>query len=114
SGTTAPYAIELFRKLASYEPITPLTGEDSEWSEVGNGVFQNKRCSRVFKQQDTFDGRPYDLDGKVFWNWVRSDDGDVFKSHYGDSNSRVPITFPYTPVTEYVFVPTDEFPTEER
>ena len=111
SGSTAPYAISLFEKLASFKPVTPLTGEDWEWNEICDGrtdgvtVFQNKRASHVFKQSDRFDGQPYDIQGKVFWNWVSYpdvDDGKPFKSHYTSSDSHVPVTFPYTPVTEYV------------
>jgi len=50
SGSSAPYAINLFQKLASFEPVVPLTGEDWEWVEVGDGMYQNKRCSHVFKR----------------------------------------------------------------
>jgi hypothetical protein len=114
SGSTAPYAINLFSKLAAFEPIIPVTGEDWEWTEVGDGVHQNKRCSHVFKQADRFDGQAYDIDGKIFWEWYKSEeDGEVFKSHFTSGESQVPITFPYTPKREYVFRPTDEFPEEE-
>lgn len=113
SGSSAPYAIDVFSKLAKFEPITPLTGEDWEWVEVGVGMYQNKRCSSVFKQSDRLDGQAYYIDGKVFWSWYKSkEDGTVFKSHYTSSESRVTVTFPYTPKTEYVFVPTVEFPNE--
>jgi hypothetical protein len=102
SGSTAPYAIDMFKKLAMFEPLVPLTGEDWEWNEVGDGVFQNKRCSRVFKQADRFDGQAYDIDGIVFFDWhTDPETGEKSKSHYTDSNSRVPIMFPYTPKTEY-------------
>jgi hypothetical protein len=116
SGSTAPYAINLFSKLAKFEPVAPLTGEDWEWSNVsdmsGCETYQNKRCSAVFKQADRFDGQPYYLDGKVFWNWYMGEDGKPFKSYYTGRGSMVPIEFPYTPKTEYVFVPTEEFPNE--
>ena len=112
SGSSAPYAINLFAKLAKFEPVAPLTGEDWEWNEAREGVFQNKRCSHVFKQTDRFDGQAYDIDGKIFWNWYKGEDGKPFKSYYTGSQSFVPITFPYTPTREYVFEPTDEFPNE--
>lgn len=96
SGSTAPYAANMFKKLAMFEPIVPLTGEDWEWNEVGDGVMQNNRCSRVFKQADRFNGQAYDLDGKVF----RDQHGLCYTSR----DSLVPITFPYTPTTEYVDV----------
>ena len=116
SGSTAPYTVRMFEKLALFEPIVPLTGEDWEWNEVGPGVFQNKRCSRVFKQADRFDGQAYDLDGRVFYEWNERDlDPDEkgypgkhrFKSHYTNRESVVPITFPYTPTTEYVERPSE-------
>ena len=114
SGTTAPYAINLFSKLAAFEPLGPLTGEDWEWNEVSPGTFQNKRCGHVFKDKDRFNGQAYDIDGKIFWEWYESEeDGKMFKSHFTNGNSAVPVTFPYTPKREYVFVPTQEFPYEQ-
>lgn len=97
SGFSVPYAISLFEKLAKYEPLTPLTGDDSEWDDDseynGNIIYQNKRCSRVFKNSDEV---AYDIVGKVF---VLPDGGS-----YTSSNSRVNITFPYEPKPEYVNV----------
>jgi len=113
SGSTAPYAINLFSKLAKFDPIVPLTGEDWEWNEVAGGTHQNKRCSAVFKQTDRHDGQPYYLDGKVFWEWYKSDDGEMSKSYFTSGNSSVPIVFPYTPKSEYVFRATEQFPNEE-
>lgn len=110
SGSSAPYALGLFDKLAKFEPIVPLTGEDWEWNEVSDGVFQNKRCGHVFKQPDRFDGQAYDINGIVFYEWnERPLDEDEegypgtrrFKSHFTSRDSCVPVTFPYTPKTEY-------------
>lgn len=102
SGSSAPYAINMFKKLAMFEPLVPLTGEDWEWNEVSDGVFQNKRCSRVFKQADRFNGQAYDIDGIVFYEWhTDPESGERYKSHFTCSDSFVPITFPYTPTTEY-------------
>ena len=99
SGSTAPYTVNLFKKLAMFEPIVPLTGEDWEWHEPSPGVFQNMRCSRVFKQADRFNGQAYDIEGRVF----REPTGTC----YTGAESRVPVTFPYTPKTEYVDVSGD-------
>lgn len=56
SGFSASYAIGILKRLLDYKPILPLTGKDDEWdscswSEDGGDkvVFQNKRCSAVFK-----------------------------------------------------------------
>lgn len=83
SGSSAPMILEIFRRVASYEALTPLTGADDEWTDLGNGLFQNKRCFSVFKQ----DGDAYDDAGIVF----RHSDGRCYTS----KNSRVPVTFPY-------------------
>lgn len=97
SGMSASIAIGLFKKVASFEPLTPLTGEDNEWVDHGEGLgrgrFQNKRCGHVFKDED---GTAYDSQGKVF---VRPDG-----ASYTSGESRVIVTFPYTPKTEYVEV----------
>lgn len=97
SGFSAHYAVETFRKLALHEPLVPLSGADDEWNEVGDGVFQNNRCSHVFKQPDRFNGQAYDINGRIF----REPSG----ACYTNSNSFVPVTFPYTPTREYVDVP---------
>ena len=103
SGSSAPYAINMFSKLAGFEPLVPLTGEDWEWNVVtdysGEPYYQNKRCSHVFKKAD---GKAYDSNGKVFWEWYTDEDGEKRKSHYQCSHSRVYIEFPYTPTIEYV------------
>ena len=94
SGFSAGMAVSLFEKLARFEPLSPLTGEDDEWTEVGDGVFQNKRCCHVFKNINENNGQAYDIEGKIF----REPDGSCFTSR----ESRVLVTFPYTPKKEYV------------
>jgi hypothetical protein len=93
SGASAAITAGLLGKLLRFEPIGPLTGEPEEWFDHGNGVFQNKRCGRVFKQADRFDGQAYDLDG-IVW---RDPDGCTFTNR----ESMVPVVFPYTPQTEF-------------
>lgn len=101
SGSTAPYTVNIFKKLAMFEPIVPLTGEDWEWTEVHDGVFQNKRCSRVFKQADRFDGQAYDIDGIIFYDYYTDEDGNPSKSYFTGRESAVPVTFPYVPTSVY-------------
>lgn len=102
SGSSAPYAINLFKKLAAFEPIVPLTGEDWEWMHHGDGMYQNIRCGHVFKQPDRFDGQAYDLDAVVFYDVHKDPDtGEEYRSHYTCRDSMRPITFPYTPTREY-------------
>ena len=84
SGFTAPYTVNAFKRLAMYKPLSPLTGEDSEWSEVRSGVYQNKRYSAVFKE----DGKAYNTEGKMF-----TDDNGL--TWYLSKDSHIEITFPY-------------------
>ena len=96
SGMSANMAVSIFKKVALYEPLTPLTGSEDEWGEPfsEDGMRQNKRCSHVFMDAD---GTAYDSSGKIF----REPSGSCDQA----SDSRVPVTFPYTPTTEYVDVP---------
>ena len=93
SGASAAITADLVGRLLRYEPIGPLTGKPDEWVEVSDGVYQNRRCGRVFKQADRFNGQGYDLDGIV---WEEPDG-----SRFTNAESMVPVVFPYTPVTEY-------------
>jgi hypothetical protein len=95
SGGSASIVIPWIEKTLSWEPITPLTGEDDEWldqSEAsGYPLWQNKRCSRVFKGAD---GIAYDVHGVVF----REPSGVC----YTNGKSRTTVVFPYLPRTTYV------------
>lgn len=103
SGSTAPYVINLFEKLASHKPLVPITGEDWEWVDVGDGMFQNKRASHIFKQADRFNGQAYDINAIVFREWHHhKGEPDPIASYYTSGEGFRPITFPYTPTTEYV------------
>ena len=90
SGFSSAYAASLLQKLFRFEPLAPLMGDASEWVEVSDNLWQNKRCGRVFRDADG----AYDIDGRVF----RDPDGLC----YTNGASRVAVTFPYTPTTEYV------------
>ncbi|WCB94459.1 hypothetical protein DSM104299_03196 [Baekduia alba] len=98
SGGSAGYAIGMLQRLLSFEPITPLTGDDSEWVTVVDGpsagmergLEQNLRCSHVFRE----DGVAYDIEAVVY----RERNGGGFTGW--DSARRV--TFPYTPSTRTV------------
>lgn len=101
SGSSATYAIDLFSKLAKFEPISPLSGDDSEWNEIGNGNYQNNRCSHVFKHAGRFDGKPYDAESVIFWEWYTAEDGKKFKSYFTSRESAQVIEFPYVPTRRY-------------
>lgn len=96
SGSTAYWSVAVLKRLLSYEPLTPLTGEDWEWNEVaeqnGGPLYQNNRCGNVFKDNTG----AYDIDGRIFV--------DPAGNSYTNFDSRVYIEFPYTPRSEYVDV----------
>ncbi|HRG37134.1 MAG TPA: hypothetical protein PK289_01270 [Bacteroidia bacterium] len=114
SGGSAPYVIEAIsdavKKLLSFEPIGPLTGEASEWINVsetpgGLPLFQNIRESGVFKEG--VDGPAYFIDAIVF-------DGNLggrFNSQQGIEHGKSTISsrqyiksFPFVPKTFYIDV----------
>lgn len=89
SGFTASYVIDILQRLLHYKPLTPLTGEDDEWEDVTSygydtPTFQNKRCSAVFKD----DKGAYWVEGKIF-------SSDLGHTWYTNSDSCVPVTFPF-------------------
>lgn len=97
SGSSAPVVANMFKTLALFEPLAPIQGTAEEWNQVGETTWQNIRCSHVFK--DSIDGQAYDFQGRIF----REPNGACFTSR----DSRVPVTFPYTPKREYVDVPAE-------
>jgi hypothetical protein len=100
SGFSAGYALGILKNVLNFEPVTPLTGEDDEWELINEqmggreGLYQNKRCSHVFKE----DGQAYDSEGRIFYPTGQPD------LSYTGASSHVPVTFPYTPTREYVEV----------
>ena len=100
SGFSGRYALNILTKLLDFKPITPLTGADDEWNDVGEDYWQNKRCSSVFKKAD---GTCYDIDGKVFWEWYRDENGEAVKTYYSGYGCSTPVTFPYTPPDKPIY-----------
>jgi hypothetical protein len=48
SGGSASVAIPTINKLLQFENLAPLTDNPEDWIEVGYGMWQNRRCSRMF------------------------------------------------------------------
>ncbi len=82
SGGAVWAAAPVLQRLIAGKPLSPLSGDNDEWREVGDGVFQNLRCSSVFKR----DGKIYDI----------------------DVEGRPQITFPYNPEKAVVKSPVVE------
>ena len=102
SGFSANYIVNLFNKLAKYETLSPLKGNDDEWNDVSDmsgdrkTLFQNNRDGRVFKNEKG----AYFLDAIV---WQETINDDV--NHFTDKDSNRYIkSFPFTPKTFYVKV----------
>ena len=112
SGYSASYALGILKKLLAFEPLTPLTGEDSEWTDVteesgGNVMYQNKRLSSVFKDNNS----AWDIDGKLFWEWHTDEEsGEKSKIYFSGSGCATPVEFPYTKPDEpiYEYRPTED------
>lgn len=83
SGGAVACVAPILPRLIAGKPLSPLTGEDSEWfiHDCEGMYAQNKRCSTVFKS--TKDGPAYDI----------------------DVPGRPPITFPYDPEKAEVRMP---------
>lgn len=90
SGGSISMVLPIFLKLASFDVLTPLTGNADEWQLIEDELFQNKRFSRVFMQN----GQAYDVCGRVF--------EDLDGTRWTNAESRVDITFPYYPKQEIV------------
>src|SRR3546814_11262809 len=84
------YMIRVPPRSTRTETLITYTTLFRSWA----GTQQNKRCPHVFRDKD---GTAYDIDGKVF---VEESGGS-----YTNRDSRVEVSFPYVPHTEYVQVP---------
>jgi len=93
SGMSAGLVASLFKRLTEWKPISPLTGDEDEWVEITDNLYQNKRCPSVFKDRKT--GKAYQDDYYIFVD----KDG----ISYTSKDSRKYIEFPYVPKNEFVY-----------
>ncbi len=98
SGMSSSLVINLFKELASFNPINPIYCTDEEWEEVEGDMFQNNRLSSVFK--DGKNGRPYFLNA-IVWQY---EDGGAFTGTVENITSRQFIKLPFLPKTFYINV----------
>lgn len=114
SGGSAPYVAsaitQALNKLLLQSPICEITGHESEWVNVsqysdGEWLFQNSRCSSVFKSSD---GICHYIDAIVFQGEDKFDTftGAVYKddTYFELIGSSQNIKLPFTPKTFYVDV----------
>jgi hypothetical protein len=107
SGASAPcYAGTLcsaIRKVLAFEPLSPITGDESEWNHIGEVDYQNNRLGSVFKEGKQ--GAPYYLDAII---WSGEDEYDTFTGTVDGIASRQYIKLPFTPKKFYIDVVRDE------
>lgn len=124
SGGSAPYVAtaisKAVKKLLLQEPICPVTGVDEEWvdmTELNDGeiLYQNKRCSGLFKESN---GKCWYVDAIVkktensgCWSgsfWLSKEDylvGDKSKMIHSTQYVK---SFPFEPKTFYIDVIEEE------
>ena len=111
SGMSAPIIMEIIHRLWSWKPLTPLTGEDGEWTDEldpeGN-TLMNKRCPAVFKDKET--GKAFYLDGRVFVE----PNGNTFTGNLSSVDIDFPYTVPDKPMYVYLKYSTDEKEVDEQ
>jgi hypothetical protein len=84
SGGAVWAVAPILQRCIAGKPLSPIT--DNDWMEVETGVYQNKRCSTVFKNMET--NVAYDIDNP--------------------KGPREQITFPYWPERSNVSSPVVE------
>lgn len=107
SGGSAPFysgaLSRAIKNILSFTPLSPITGEDSEWFEhdeqEGEIFYQNNRLSSVFK--NTKLGKAHSLDAIV---WQGEEEYDTFTGTVEGVSSSQNIKFPFTPKTFYINV----------
>ncbi len=112
SGFSAGYAVSMLERLLRFKPLGPLTGNDSEWTDVhtkddGVVVYQNKRCSTVFREGED-NATAYNIEGRVFWRWETDEHGNKYKAYFTNYDSRVPVVFPYNVSAEPEYVEAED------
>ena len=110
SGFSAPYTsgaiTYAIKSLLSFEPIYPITGDDSEWSNsINEETYQNIRLSSLFKTKTE---KPYYLEAII---WQGEEEFDTFtgRVYLDKENSELIsswqyVRFPFTPKSFYIDV----------
>lgn len=105
---SANLVLEYFKKTSAFKPLSPIMCTDDEWNNVsetsgGEEVYQNNRCSAIFKHGKN--GKPYYLDAIIWKNQKDSTyTGSVFNSRNERITSRQHIKIPFIPKSLYIDV----------
>lgn len=100
TGSIAPIYINGIcngiKNYLKFGNIFPIEKDQEEFQDIGDNVYQSKRCAGLFKKEDD---KPYYLNAIV---WI---DGDVaFTGWVNSITSRQYIRYPFIPKTFYVKV----------
>ena len=106
SGGSAPYTAgaicSTLKKLLMHQPIAPVMGTDDEWVECTKGLWQNMRCSALFKN----DKQCWYLDAIIWRGDTEGESGntwDTFTGTVAGITSRQCVkSFPFTPKSFYI------------
>jgi len=108
SGMSAPWFAsrlgQIVENILTYKPLVPIHEGEEEWVEIDNGIYQSKRCSGLFKEQNQ---PPYYLDAII---WVEPS-GVTFTGIVNGITSRQYIKYPFYP--KHFFVKIYENPETE-
>ena len=108
SGSSAPYAINLFKTLAKFDPIGGIQCTDDEFSnDIDKDTWQNKRLSSVFRD----DKGCYYLNA-IVW---QEQNGSTFTGRVeGIKSAQYIKKLPFIPKTFYVDVVSTEWADKEE
>lgn len=95
---SANYLSNVVRSAMLFKPLSPLTGDDSEWVDVDDS-YQNNRDGAVFKDKKT--NKSSYLDAIA---WSGEDKYDIFTGMVEGVRSRQNIKFPFSPKTFHIDV----------
>jgi len=102
SGMSANLTLQLFNKVADFEPLLPIQGTDEEWTKDVNLIGQNLRCSSIFKNEDGschyINALSFKTQKGICWS------GSAIDKNGNKISSSQNINFPFTPKTFIVDV----------
>ena len=121
SGMSIGATKQVLNRLIDCKPLTPLTGSDDEWglcSDVGDELmYQNKRCTSVFKKVNKLTG---DITYSDVDRFVCEDINNSNIRYYSGRISKEVeryfslITMPYVPPSKPIVIYTEDFLFDEK